>query len=128
MSEQRLSTRPLVEATLVGTVLQLAMVVTGHSNKTVAGLFAVMGMTISLLVGLMYALRARPDRKGSAALGGAVAGGVCALLGILVSFLLGDVPAAVLGFGTLSSAVTGAVGGFVGQLIAGRSAARPLNP
>ena len=128
MNEQRLSTRPLVEATLVGTVLQLAMVVAGHYNATVAGMFAVMGMTISLLAGLMYALRARPAGKGSAALGGAVAGGVCAFLGILVSFLLGDVPAAVLGFGTLSSAVTGAIGGFVGQLIAGRSASRPLNP
>ena len=129
MNEQRLSTRPLVEATVVGTVLQVAMVVAGHYNAGVANLFGPMGMTISLLAGLMYALRARPAGKGNAALGGAVAGGVCAFLGILVSFLLGDVPAVVLSFGTLSSVVTGALGGFVGQLIAGRSGPRPLpNP
>ena len=40
-----------------------------------------------------------------------MAGGICAFVGILVSYFLGDVPAAVLGFGTASSAVTGALGG-----------------
>ena len=53
-------------------------------------------------------------------LGGLMAGGVCALLGILESFYLGDVPAWVIAFGTVSSAVTGAVGGLLGRLTRGR--------
>jgi hypothetical protein len=53
-----------------------------------------------------------------------VAGGVCAFVGILVSYLLGDVAAAVLGFGTASSAVTGAIGGLVGKVLSARAAQR----
>jgi hypothetical protein len=49
-------------------------------------------------------------------LGGAVAGGVCALIGIAVSVLLGDTPVFVLGLGTAISVLTGAVGGLWGQL------------
>jgi hypothetical protein len=50
-----------------------------------------------------------------------VAGGVSAFLGILVSHLLGDVPASVLGIGTAGSAVTGAIGGVIGKLLAPKS-------
>jgi len=53
---------------------------------------------------------------GSAILGGVLAGGLCALIGIAVSYLLKDVPASLLALGTLSSAVTGAVGGWLGTL------------
>ncbi len=98
------------------------MVVTGHSNDAIKGLFAVGGMGLSLLAGLLYARLARPATKGSAAIGGLAAGAICALLGILVSYLLGDVPASLLALGTLSSAVTGAIGGLVGQLTLGGSA------
>jgi hypothetical protein len=49
--------------------------------------------------------------------GGTIAGAVCALLGILVSFLLGDVPATLLALGTISSAVTGAIGGAIGRAL-----------
>jgi hypothetical protein len=35
---------PLVNAALIGTALQLAMVVSGHYNKGIANLFAVLGM------------------------------------------------------------------------------------
>jgi hypothetical protein len=52
-------------------------------------------------------------------LGGAVAGGVCALLGIAASAILGDVPPSLLLLGTVSSVVTGAIGGAVGKLIFG---------
>jgi hypothetical protein len=45
-------------------------------------------------------------------------------VGILVSHLLGDVPAAVLAFGTASSAVTGAVGGVIGKVLSARAAQR----
>ena len=54
------NSRALVLATVVGTILQVAMVVAGHSNKSIAALFAVGGMGFSLVAGLIYAyLRAR---------------------------------------------------------------------
>jgi hypothetical protein len=102
--------RALAEATAAGTVLQLVMVVLGHWAPVIASLFAVLGMAISLVAGALYARMARPS-VGQGALGGAVAGGVCALIGIAVSFALGDVPATILALGTASSAVTGAIGG-----------------
>ena len=114
--------RALVIATLVGTVLQVAMVVAGHSSPAVASMFAVGGMGLSLLAGVVYARVARSATKGSAGTGGAVAGAICAFLGILVSHLLGDVPASLLALGTLSSAVTGAIGGVIGALTLGRAA------
>jgi hypothetical protein len=55
-------------------------------------------------------------------MGCAAAGAICAFLGILVSHLLGDVPASLLALGTLSSAVTGAIGGVIGALTLGRAA------
>ena len=79
-------------------------------------------MGLSLIAGVLYARLARPATKGSAALGGGAAGAICAFLGILVSHLLGDVPASLLALGTISSAVTGAIGGLLGALSLGRAA------
>ena len=114
---------PLLTATLIGTALQLAMVLSGHYNTSVANLFAVLGVSISLVAGLLFALWAKQPTLGSSALGGLLAGGICALLGILVSYLLGDVTASIIVFGTLSSAVTGAIGGAVGHFLAARTVA-----
>jgi general stress protein CsbA len=114
-----LNSRAVTIATVVGAVLQLAMVLAGHSNPSVAKMFAVGGMTISLVAGVVYASQAREGTTGSMALGGLIAGGLCALIGIAVSFALGDVPAVVLAFGTLSSAVTGAIGGWLGRFAFG---------
>jgi hypothetical protein len=112
----------LIKATLLGTLLQLAMVITGHSNPSVAAMFAVGGMTISFLAGVAYSVMARPSAASSALLGGLLAGGICAFIGIVVSYLLGDVTATILLMGTASSAVTGAIGGWLGKLLAGRKA------
>ena len=109
---------------LIGTGLQLLMVIAGHYSPAIAQMFAPGGMGISALAGVLAALATRPASLGSAATRGAIAGGVSAFVGILVSFLLGDVPAAVLGFGTASSAVTGALGGLVGKLLSARAAQR----
>src|SRR3954470_2178572 len=118
-----MSSRSLVVASLVGTVLQVAMVVAGHSNPAIKGLFAVGGMGLSLVAGVIYARLARPATKGAAAIGGLAAGAICAFLGILVSYLLGDVPASLLALGTVSSGVTGAIGGLLGALSLGRTVA-----
>lgn len=121
-----MSSRALTIATLVGTVLQLAMVIAGHSNKSIAALFAVGGMGISLVAGLVYAMAAKGGSRSSLALGGLISGGVCALLGIIVSYLLGDVPALILFVGTASSAVTGFIGGLAGKLFVRRTIAAML--
>jgi hypothetical protein len=60
---------------------------------------------------------ARGGPTSSLIVGGLVAGGLCALIGIFISYWLGDVPAAVLAFGTASSAVTGALGSWLGTLL-----------
>jgi hypothetical protein len=105
-------------AFLAGSALQVGMVLVGHRAPAVAGLFGVLGVSISALAGLLYAVLARPISRGTAAGGGALVGGGCAFLGIALSLYLGDVTAAVLGFGTASSVATGAIGGFVGRVLA----------
>ena len=112
-----INTRALLLAVLLGTVLQVAMVVAGHTNKSIAGLFAIGGMGFSLIAGLAYAMWARGASPSALAVGGLIAGALCAFIGILVSHLLGDVPASLLALGTISSAVTGALGGWLGKFI-----------
>ena len=118
-----MNTRALTIASLIGTLLQVVMVVAGHSSPAVAGLFAVGGMGFSLVAGVIYARLAKDSTKRSAAIGGLAAGAICAFIGIFVSYLLGDVPAQLLVLGTLSSALTGAIGGFLGTLGTSRVAA-----
>jgi hypothetical protein len=110
-----MNSRALVIAVVVGTVLQVAMVVSGHSNPSIKNLFAVGGMGLSLLAGVVYTFVAGAGSAGSLAAGGAVAGGVCAFIGIFVSHMLGDVPTSLLALGTISSVVTGALGGWIAK-------------
>jgi hypothetical protein len=105
--------RALWRATLIGTVLQVAMVVVGHYLPAVKSLFAPGGMIISGVAGWLFG-RLSASPRGVSAIGGLFAGAACAFLGILESFYLGDVPATLLLLGTASSAVTGTVGGLVG--------------
>lgn len=114
-----LNSKALQSATIIGTLLQLAMIVAGHFSAWVAmNVFMFGGMGISALAGLLYA-RAAMSGYGGAALGGAIAGGVCALIGIAASVALGDTPAIILAMGTTGSAVAGAMGGVIGQMIFG---------
>jgi hypothetical protein len=108
-------------ATIVGTCLQVAMTLIGHFVPLVRANFMFGGLAFSLAAGVLYATRAAGG-WGSAAGGGAIAGGVCALIGIAISCLLGDVPPAILLFGTLGSAVAGLIGGLVARAL--RSAPR----
>ena len=108
--------KTLQRALVIGILLQVAMVVAGHFVPFVAlHVFALGGMAISALAGLVYG-RAVAG-YGGAALGGAIAGGGCALIGIALSVLMGDTQTMILAIGTVSSAVTGAIGGALGRLI-----------
>ena len=108
--------KALIIATDIGLVLQLIMVITGHYQPAIAAWFAIGGMLISLVAGVIYGRMARNGWKDSL-LGGALAGGICALVGIAVSCALGDVEAMILVFGTIGSAVAGLIGGAVAKLV-----------
>lgn len=114
-----LSTRALVVASITGTVLQLLMVVAGHYDTSITIFFPIGGMGFSLVAGLIYTSKARPVATMDAVLGGLLAGAICAFIGIFAAHLWGDVPASLLLLGTLSSAVTGALGGWIGRFFAG---------
>src|ERR1700727_1916433 len=105
----------LLIPTTVGLNLQLLMVVAGHYMPPVKAKFALGGMLISLIAGATY-IRVQPQGWQDALLGGAIAGGVCALLAIAVSVSLKDVPAMILVVGTLGSVVAGLVGGTIAKL------------
>lgn len=109
--------RALIVATVIGTAMQMAMVIGGHFVPAVANLFAIVGILISLVAGLLYARAARGGWADSL-LGGAVAGALCALIGIAMSWAMGDVEPIILVLGTLSSAVGGLIGGAVGKVLA----------
>lgn len=110
--------RILQRATVVGTVLQIVMVIAGHFIPWVrANVFLFGGMMISAIAGYLYAADfAAGFLRGI--VGGAIAGGVCALIGIALSVLLGDTPVFVLALGTTISVVTGIAGGFWGEVAA----------
>lgn len=110
-----MNAKTLLIATGIGLALQLAMVIAGHYVPFIKNnLFAVGGMGISLVAGVIYGKMAA-EAWGPSLIGGLVAGGACALLGIGVSVALKDTPAPVLAFGTLGSAVAGLIGGAVGR-------------
>lgn len=118
-----MSARTFSRVTLVATAAQVAMVVAGHYLAFVRdNLFAAGGMGLSLAAGLVYA-RLSGGGWANSLLGGLLAGGVCAFLGIGVSVFLGDAPTTLLAFGTAGSAVAGLVGGAIGRLTAPRSRA-----
>ncbi len=113
--------KSLFTATVVGTIAQLVMIGAGHFVPVIKDhVFAIGGMLISLLAGLYYARLARGEWVSSLT-GGAVAGGVCALIGILASAALGDVLPIVIVFGTCGSVVAGLIGGGLWQVISGRA-------
>jgi hypothetical protein len=107
----------LIIATSIGSIAQVAMIVAGHYIPFVKDrLFGIVGVLISLAAGLLYARLAHGGWPDSL-IGGAIAGGVCALIGIAPSVALGDTMAMILVFGTLGSAVGGVIGGALGKLI-----------
>jgi hypothetical protein len=108
--------KALLVASAIGVILQLAMVIGGHFQPAIESLFAIGGMGLSLIAGGIFAILAKTSWPANLR-GGAMAGAACALIGIGVSFGLGDVPASLLALGTLSSAVTGAIGAALGKLL-----------
>lgn len=111
-------TKALLVATGAGLAAQLAMVVAGHYVAFIKdNVFAIGGMVISLIAGLLFARLARAA-WGASLIGGLIAGGVCATLGIAVSVGLQDTLPMILLIGASGSAVAGLLGGAVGKVLA----------
>jgi hypothetical protein len=105
---------------LVGTPLQMLTVTLGHFSGLLAVheigfLFAC--MMISATVGYLYAQDVATGYL-RGAYGGAIAGGICALVGLAVSVPLDDMSPVILIQRSLICVLTGAVGGIYGQLAA----------
>jgi len=104
----------LSKGIIIGTVLQVAMVCTGHFVPQVAQLFPIVGTAIGGVAGWL-ATRGTGAPSGSAAGTGAAAGLISGVLGTLVSVGLGDVPMSTVAIAAGSTAVLGAVGGALGR-------------
>ena|ERR1700722_9046913 len=108
----------LQRAIFVGTLLQIVFVLIAHFSIWIEGnalLFA--GMMTSATVGYLYAQDvAKGYMRG--AYGGAIAGGLCAFIGIALSLVLGDLTAGMFLVRDMISILTGAVGGIYGQMAA----------
>jgi hypothetical protein len=110
--------RAFVIALVIGTVLQVAMVVAGHFGRDIQNFYMWGGLGFSLVAGIIYGRLSLGAWLPALLLGG-VAGAVCGLIGIFISYILGDVPAELMLFGTIGSLVSGAFGGAVGKLTTG---------
>ncbi|MEP6571886.1 MAG: hypothetical protein ABJD11_04295 [Gemmatimonadota bacterium] len=109
------STRGLV---VLGTVLQVIMVLAGHVNRTVLGLSAFLGMGIPFILGAWYGWTHAGTIKGISG-AGFVIGIVGAVIGIFVAVMLKDVPWTLLILGSLSSGVTGLLGAAITRALKG---------
>jgi hypothetical protein len=106
----------LQRSALVGTAMQVTVVVLAHYLVWFrASMLDFAVMMLSGLAGLFYA-REFAAGYGRGALGGAIAGGTCGLIGISAANILGDVALIVLPFGTAITILTGAIGGLFGQM------------
>jgi hypothetical protein len=96
------------------------MAVAGHFSVSVADLFAGLGSGIAALSGLLFGVLRGPGPRWPVAWGGAIVGAAAALLALLVSYLLGDVPAGAVRLGTTGAALAGSLGALLGNLTARR--------
>jgi hypothetical protein len=112
----------LSKPTMIGTVLQVAMILLGKVSPMVGQNFAIGGTSIAAITGVLASMMGKPAGMGGAAGGGAVAAGVSALIGTVVSMATGQTGMETIAIGTGSSVVAGALGGIVGQLLGGKKA------
>lgn len=108
----------------VGAAVQLVLVLLGHWMELLASWFGVLGPITALAIGLLFAYSSRPGFVRAAA-GGALAGGLGGVAGVVLSWLLGGVTMLPVGFGAGVAATAGGLGGLLGQLVARPVPRRP---
>ena len=105
-------------AAITGIFVQLALVMLVHYVAWISITAAQFGaMMVAGVTGLLYA-RDFASGYAKGALGGAIVGGVCGVIGLSAANILGDVPLLELPIGTGVMTLTGAVGGLFGQMAA----------
>ena len=103
--------------TILGWV-QIALYALGHySNWVAAHVVGFGALMISASAGYLYAMDKGRGWFASAT-GGAIAGGICGLIGVALSVALGDMDQSFIAIGTTISVFVGAVGGLFGQMAA----------
>jgi hypothetical protein len=118
MNATLVDNRALQRATIVGTLLQVVIVLLAHFSSWVEQHALLFGaMMISAVSGYLYAQEVAKG-YGRGAYGGAIAGGICGLVGIGISLVLGDESPVALTVRLFVSVLTGAVGGVYGQMAA----------
>jgi len=110
----------LGKPTIIGTVLQVGMILLGKAMPMIGQNFATGGTAIAVVTGVLASRMGSATSTGSAAGGGAVAAGVSAFIGTVVSLLTGQTPMETIAIGTGSSVVAGAIGAAVHQMLAGK--------
>jgi len=114
-----MDTTALFRATLVGTALQLTMILIGHLSPGLlqGNFFPITGTFLGGVTGFLCGRWAAGGRMGQNAAAGATAGGIAGVLGAAVSAALGDVPLSTIGIAGASTVVTGAIGGVLGKAL-----------
>jgi hypothetical protein len=113
-----IDSRILLRAAFVGLVIQLVLAALGHAFSWVAiNLFPFGRMMCSATAGYLYGM-ALGQGYAPGALGGAIAGGLCAVPALAISVLLGDSEASIVAVGTGICLLTGGVGGLFGNMAA----------
>ncbi len=113
-----IDSKTLLRAAIVGIVLQLALAAGAHFFVYVAKYYFLFGgMMIAATAGYLYGMG---SGKGyfPGATGGAIVGGLCALIGVGVSVLMHDAAQQTIPLFTAICVVTGAIGGLFGQMAA----------
>jgi len=108
--------RILVRAAVVGIVLEIALVGSGHFVPFIArNLFLFGGMIIVATAAYLYGM---DSGRGyfPGATGGAIVAGISGFLGSGLAVLLGDGPQSIIPFYTAICVFTGAIGGLFGQM------------
>lgn len=107
--------------TALATALQLVLVVLGLNLSSLreANLYPIVGTLIALLAGFLFSRRIPGLSIQGSLAGGALAGGICSLLGALAAALTrlaGPSVLVTMLIATLTGTVAGSVGGFFGAL------------
>jgi len=102
---------------VISTLLQLGHVVAAELWPAVGQVAGILGVGIPLVVGFMWAKKDGPEAIGSALGKGFLLGWIPALIGLVLAYFLGHVDAFILGTGSVSSGVAGAIGAAVGRAL-----------